>query len=460
MAQHNRQPKSIFGTAPGANNVSSQKVLEIGIIMDGKLVQDREIRPGEAVTVGTGPKNTFVFPRTHLPSEFVLFAPTPRGYELHFTEQMAGRVQSGNTPVSLKKIAQDPTVQRKDGFWALPLTELDRGQITVDNVKVLFKFVQPAPKGLPLQDFRPRLLEEDDPLFFGFLGLWTALGVVLAIWVWVSPPREVTLDDLPEQYVRMIIEVPEERTPEPVPDTKPEEPTDAESEEPKPEPETPAEKTETSRPPQSEAGQARAEAQRKSELIGQNQLLLKFVGTAGESRGGVVENLWGEDGGLGNLAQLQEATSVTTDAALTTRGGNAGGAAAAKLGEVNQIGGGKASNVAAIGVSVKPKVNAGQGWVDAELGDEDAVKGTVDRYSGQLQYCYEKVLKIDPTLDGRIEVRWKVADGLVVGMPVILANTTNNAELADCVVKKIRRWEFPQDVKGDMSWPFLFQQKK
>lgn len=453
MAQHNRQPKTLFGTAPGAN-YASQKVLEIGIIRDGKLVQDRQIKWGEPVTVGEGPKNTFVFPRTALAEEFVLFAPTPRGYQLNFTEQMNGRVQSGSTPVALKKLAQDPSVQRKDGVWSLPLTEQDRGQVTIDNVKVLFKFVPPPPpKGTPAPDFRPRILADDDPLFFGFLGLWTALGVVLAVWVWVTPPQEFTLDDLPERYVKLVVEVPRERPPETTPQSAAAEKQAEKEEESEPEPETEA--------PRTEAEQVRAEQQRKSQIIGGSQLLLKFVGTAGESRGGVVENLWGEDGGLGNLDQaLASASGTTDDAALATRAGNAGGNEAARIGAIDQVGGGRGGDVAGPRLVVQPKVSAGSGSVDTVAGDDNQVKSTVDRYSGQLQYCYEKVLKVDPSLDGRIEVQWSVTSGLVTGMPVIISNTTSNAELADCVVKKIRRWEFPKDVQGDMSWPFLFQQKR
>jgi len=69
------------------------------------------------------------------------------------------------------------------------------------------------------------------------------------------------------------------------------------------------------------------------------------------------------------------------------------------------------------------------------------------------------VLKVDPTLEGRVEVGWAVSAGTVTGAPYIIANTTGNAELADCVMKKIRRWEFPADVEGDVSWPFAFKPK-
>lgn len=90
------------------------------------------------------------------------------------------------------------------------------------------------------------------------------------------------------------------------------------------------------------------------------------------------------------------------------------------------------------------------------------IQGTAPsaRTAGQLKACYERRLKVDPTLEGRIEVQWSVGDGVVVDKPTVTANSTNDAELADCVVKRIGRWTFPADVEGEMSYPFLFQLKK
>ena len=71
------------------------KVLRIGIIQDGKIVQERLIKSGETVTVGESAKNTFVFPKTHLPqAEFAVFRASSKGYELRFTDQMRGKISS------------------------------------------------------------------------------------------------------------------------------------------------------------------------------------------------------------------------------------------------------------------------------------------------------------------------------------------------------------------------------
>jgi hypothetical protein len=438
MAQQNRQAK----------------VLRIGVIQDGQMVDERQIKAGDPVTIGESTKATFVMPKVQLgSSEFTLFKPTPKGYVLQFTGEMSGKISGGTAVTALKKLYDDPSTPKKDGVASLPLGEQDRGKIAIGSVTVLFQFVPPPPpKMTGTPDFRPRMIEEDDPVFLGFLGIWTALGVVLAIWVWVTPPRELTLDDLPERYVKIVVE---EQLPEPTP-----EPADI-GKEAKKEAKTETKGEEAMKGAKTDVDRAKAEAQRKAEIMAGSELLMRLIGTKGESRGGVTQDLWGEDEGLGNVDRaLSEAAGTTTDGTAALRTGNAGGNAAAEGGDINQIGGGQGGDVSGPKVTVKPRVSAEAGSIDTVAGDDNQVKTTVTRYAGQLQYCYEKVLKVDTSLEGRIEVSWSVGGGVVTGMPVVITNSTNNAELADCVVKKIRRWEFPPDVEGEMSWPFLFQQKK
>jgi hypothetical protein len=439
------------------SNQRQNKVLRIGIIQDGKIVQERLIKAGESVTVGDSSKNTFVLPKSSLGTpSFTIFKAAGKGYQLQFTEAMKGKISAGGgAVVALQKAAEDPQITRKDGLLTLPLTEQDRGKIQIDSVTVLFQFVAPPPPkaAKPIQqlDFRPRLLAEDDPVFIGFLGVWSALGLVLAIWVWSVDPEAITLDDIPDEYVKLIVEPPKVEDPipvEPAPDAA------------GPEKEVETEAQEAMKEAKTSGQKAKAESARKSELINNSKLLLKLIGTTGDSSNGVVANLWSDqEQGLGDVnAALQNTAGATTNAGDATRVGNMGGNGAAGIGELGSIGGGQGGD-AAVKVIVKPKVSTGAGSV-AATGDENQVKATVAKFAGQLQYCYEKQLKVVPTLEGRIEVGWSVAGGAVTGKPYVVSNTTNDAELADCVTQKIRRWTFPADVEGDMSYPFLFQLKK
>ncbi len=56
---------------------------------------------------------------------------------------------------------------------------------------------------------------------------------------------------------------------------------------------------------------------------------------------------------------------------------------------------------------------------------------------------------------GRVEVAWKVRDGAVVD-PVVVEDTTGDEALATCLLDGVRRWRFSPDLRGRLSWSFVF----
>jgi hypothetical protein len=68
-----------------------KKVLRIGIILDGKIVQERIFGPGDSVTIGESSKSTFVIPKTSLrQAEFPLL-PTLKGTCFSLMRQCKGK---------------------------------------------------------------------------------------------------------------------------------------------------------------------------------------------------------------------------------------------------------------------------------------------------------------------------------------------------------------------------------
>jgi hypothetical protein len=437
------------------------KVLRIGIIQDGKIVQERLIKAGESVSVGESAKNTFVFPKTHLASaEFTLFKASGNGYVLQFTEQMKGKISSGGAVVALQKLATDPSVSKKDGVLQLPLTQQDRGKVSVDAVTVLFQFVAPPPvqavKPIQQMDFRPRLLEDDDPVFLGFLGIWSALAAVLVIWVWNTEPPVYRLEDLPDRFAK--IQTPK-KVEEPV-DIEPEIDPNAEGEAVGKEAE--ASKSKGAKNDNPDVAKARAEKDAKDNVLAKSKLLATLIGTTGESSSSAA-NIWSDDDkGLADIdGALAEAGGVTTAASdAGPRGGHGGSDGAATVDDLNGVGGGgDGGSVEGPVVAVKATTRAGSGSVDTVEGDAGAVKSTIMKNAGQLNYCYEKRLKALPNLSGRVELSWSVSAGKVDGTPLVEVNTTGDAELVTCMQQKVKRWVFPADFAGDVSFPFIFEAK-
>ena len=68
-----------------------QRILRIGVLLGGKIVEERLIRERAPVTIGQSMRNTFSIPIEGLPLEFTLFALDEGRYSLRFLPRMDGR---------------------------------------------------------------------------------------------------------------------------------------------------------------------------------------------------------------------------------------------------------------------------------------------------------------------------------------------------------------------------------
>ncbi|MCO4744428.1 MAG: AgmX/PglI C-terminal domain-containing protein [Proteobacteria bacterium] len=446
-------------------NKEKKKVLRIGVIQGGKLVQQRLIPSGESVTIGESAKATFVFPKTGLPrAEYPLFVHRKGDYVLNFTEGMKGKISSGGVAVTLAKLRSDPGVAHQGGSWRLGLTNQDRGKVAVGDVTVLFQFVPPPPvqavQPLKAMDFRPRLLEDDDPVFLGFLGVWCALALILLVFVYVSDPPEYTLEEMPDRFTKIVLQ------PE-APEVEPEEAEEteevdenaeaAEAEEAEPEEVEPEEPKE----PKS-VEEVAADQQQQIEELKEKSLLLKMLTTRSEHGVGTAEDAFAEgDAGIGDLDAALEGVGGV-EMATGENGGIRGGTGTtedADIGVVGRAGGG--SSDLGDGPSTTIKGSVASGTVDAgDLEDGDLIRRTISKNQGALTYCYEQRLRQNPSLSGRVEVEWAIRQGRPTGISVF-ANSTGDDAFGECIVGKIARWRFDGvDTDGDLvSAPFVFSPK-
>jgi hypothetical protein len=186
------------------------KILRIGIIQNGKIVEERLVRKRENVTVGQSTKNTFVVPASnHLPRTFVLFELTPAGYALNFTDAMDGRVSLGEQVVALPALRQGGKAQRKGDLWHLMMNDRSRGKVVIGDVTVLFQFVTPPPvqprPQLP-PSVRSSLLQNLDWLLVAVVGASFLLHFGFVIYLRnIDWPRKPDIEELPDRFVQMIV---------------------------------------------------------------------------------------------------------------------------------------------------------------------------------------------------------------------------------------------------------------
>src|SRR6204780_387843 len=76
---------------------SGPKVLRIGLVQDGRVIEERIIKQRTSVTIGASEKAVFVIPSPNIPPQFKLFELIGTDYYLNFLDGMGGRValQSG-----------------------------------------------------------------------------------------------------------------------------------------------------------------------------------------------------------------------------------------------------------------------------------------------------------------------------------------------------------------------------
>jgi len=75
------------------------RILRVGILLGGKIVEERLIRERAPVTIGQSMRNTFSIPIEGLPLEFTLFALDDGRYSLRFLPRMDGRLSDSGGQV-------------------------------------------------------------------------------------------------------------------------------------------------------------------------------------------------------------------------------------------------------------------------------------------------------------------------------------------------------------------------
>ena len=137
-------------------------------------------------------------------------------YNLVFTDGMTGRVSYKDDVLGFDQLKTASEVVKKSDGFHLPLNDSNRGKIIVDGLTILFQFVPPPPEPLGASmDFRPRFIDDDDPVYYGFLSVFWALGIVFGIITVNAPPRTPSVDELPDRFTQIISTPPAEDTPPP-----------------------------------------------------------------------------------------------------------------------------------------------------------------------------------------------------------------------------------------------------
>jgi hypothetical protein len=449
------------------NPEGAPKILRIGIIQNGKIVEERLVRKRESVTIGQSTRNTFVVPASNaLPRTFTIFELTPAGYAINFSDQMDGRVSLGDQVVALPALRQGKA-QKKGELWHLLLPERSRGKVVIGDVTVLFQFVTPPPvqprPQLP-PSVRSSLMQNLD---------WMLVAVVAASFIMhfgfviylrnIDWPRKPDIEEIPDRFVQMIVPKKIEE-PKPVVAQKEDEKAEEKKEAKKDKGET---KPKAVKPPRDPEAEARAAAERRARLAADVQKMgvLKILGAKGEN-GSVADLVKGGD-------VSGDADKVFAQVGGVGVAGAGGGLRSAKgAGGTGSLRGGgslRASGPGEVGTGERGGERAVKGIVkdsapvdvDGSL-DPSVIAREIRGRLGAIKACYEAGLKRNPNIGGKLQLRFEISSVGKVTSADIENDTMHDDEVASCIKARVMTWRFPAPAGGSVqfSYPFIFQASK
>jgi outer membrane biosynthesis protein TonB len=457
-----------------AGGASKPKILRIGIIQGGRIVEERLVRKRENITIGQSARNMFVVPSDVLPRHWLLFEVSGNRYIAHFSEGMDARIAVGSEIISLAQLRQSGKIERRGSSYLLPLDERSRGKIVLGDMTILFQFVTP-----PLPQPRPQLpasvrgsiTSNVDWFFTTIAGISFLLHLLMVVYLRnVDWPRKPDIEEIPDRFVKMVTQQPKKEEPkkeETKAEEKADEKKDEKADKKKAEEKKPKRELTEAEKAKAAEERARADAERRARLAEQVRStgLLKLLGAKADGSGSLADVL-----GKGDVDRDQEkafqgiggvGVASGSDAAL--RGIKSGGTGSGRVASVGGLRGGAgiAGGTTGVGPSEKKVsgvVKSEAPAVDGQL-DPGVVSKEVRSRLGAIKACYERALKRNPTLSGKVVVHWTItAAGTVSGID-IENDTMGDNEVSSCIKSLIARWRFPAPAGGsvEVSFPFVFQ---
>lgn len=450
------------------------KILRIGVIQAGKIIEERLIRQRVNVTIGASPRNTIVVPASSLPRSFILFELDKGTYYLKFSESMDGRVSVGNQVLSLEQLRQQNLVASKGNLSVLALTEASRGKVLLGEVTLLFQFVTPP----PIQP-RPQLPPSVRGGFFANMD-WVLASCFVTLAVinfgfllylrTLDFPRKIEPDVIPDRFAEYIPEVKKPQTLDLNKLAKLGEKA--------------AEKVEKAGPKKGGGGGAKGKrgpakpcdqacqeeraAARRARLAEQVSKMgvLKLLGTTGKGSGATQNLLGSGDPGTDSDKAFAGVGGLTVGGRGGRGGGlrGKGGGGSGKGVGIGDLGGrvGGPDEVATGGtVNEKvPKavVTPNRAEIDGTM-NTDAVARTIRLGMPAIRTCYQRALKRNPKLTGKVTVRLNINTMGAVTRVTIDSDTVGDPQVTSCIQSYASRWRFPPPEGGaaEVAVPFVFQ---
>jgi hypothetical protein len=439
------------------------KVLRIGLVQSGRVIEERIIKKRQTVTIGSSEKNLFVISANTIPSTFKLFELIDDQYVLNFHESMTGRIALP-TGISELSVLQGQSKRVADAFQTR-LSEDARGKVVVGDTTFLFQFVAPPPvqpkpqlpvsvtRGAAGVDWPTTMIAA-----FSFLAHFMALGALYSDWLDPVVDYDVNVKNLVESVKNL-----------PPPPQLEEKKVDEEADKKKEAEEVKEAAKPVAKTPQKEpeAGAERPKMSAKEVAALSDELDSFDMGILGVNTGrSATADVLGSGDNI--------ATSVLDKAAASGAGVSAGGPGGLKLGSAGGAirpgeGGNSLASIGSTGkaggegsgeaAAVKgPKGNASVGASSVAGGSVGNASSVVSRMSAGFRACYQRGLATNPEASGKIDLKIKVGPGGEVTAVAANSSGTLPAAVVNCVKGRAQsaRFQPPDGGMAIISVPVSF----
>jgi outer membrane biosynthesis protein TonB len=463
---------------------SDKKVLRIGLIRNGKIVEEQLMRKQEDISVGQDFKrNQFVVPVSDLPDSFRLFENQDNAYVLHFTSEMSGKIAAGGGVETLESLVDSGRANKTKSGYKVELPPSARGRIQLGEVTILFQFVSAPPKrprpALPAS-MRGGWIRGMEPIFAIVIGISALLQVGFVVFLqtreWPEPKN--LNSEIPDRFVKIIRDKEEKldlKKKKEKQEKNKEGPSEKQKEKAEPEPQQQNEPKEKEKKKEelSPEEQAAKEAERQRQMAKevQNKTILGQIGSMTKDGEGSVADVLSEGAGETSMESAFENSEGVTagpgeKSGLPTGSSDADGSGkTAGIGDLDKTSGAKeAQGGVETGekkeekvqarVNLKtPETKAGTGTLDSS-----SVTNTLKRYQSRIQRCYERQLKVNQGASGKVVVNFTVGRAGRVTKSQSLEDSVGGG-VGQCVANVIKGLRFPKPKGGEVmiNKTFVFE---
>jgi hypothetical protein len=454
------QPRPAPG--PSAQGGPRRRILRIGVLLGGKIIEERLVRERTDVTIGQSAKNTFSIPLETLPRQWPLFAIENDQYQLRFTQQMDGRISDGGQVYPLD-VLKNQTAQNRGDHWVLPLSDQSRGKVAIGELTLLFQFVTEPPKQprpmLPAS-VRGTFADRIDPRLAVILSISIIAHFAMALVAWFHDPAN--RGGLAERAYNMTFTAQTYDEAFPVPEL----PTEPTGEATQPAPASGGEKTPDKKPagggdkkPAGDSGKSDG-GRNSNDAVALQEEASRFAdalfsddeGGSGLS-GDMSRRKPGTDLGqqLNDVKESGKTVAVGGGSGRGTRGdgdprtGTGKGPAIDGPSGPVSAGGGKGEEKVPSGrISVSDK----EGFDSSTLTPDQVLAKIMSAYMSGLKRCHKETLKKDPSARGKVTLKFTVNES---GRVASSAAKGFDSELDACIKSRMETWRFnePKDSDGD-----------